>query len=559
MREFDLGIVGGGQLARMTVERAAKLGFRSMVLDPAEDCPAAEVAAGFLCAGFDDREALRELAGRSGVTTLDLEAPDARALADLERRGHRVLPTPATLAVLQDKWRQRRYFDALGFPVPRYFESSHPTPADAERLGFPCVQKARRGGYDGRGVVVMRHRDDLADLLPVPSVFEECVAIEREISVLVVRGLDGDTRAYPAVETIFDARLNLIEGTLFPARLDPTTAERARRLALGAVEALGGVGLFAVEMFAGPRGALWLNEIAPRPHNSGHLTIEASRTCQFEQHVRAVLGLPLGDPGTVSPAAMVNLTGPEGGEGPIHLPASPPPSRFRARGCTSTASRASGRVARWGTSPCSIRRQRRRWSGRARPARGSPCGRGRRHEPDRDRDGERLRPARHAGGGRPARRAGGAVRDVDRLRPPHAAPHVRLRRVCGGARHRRDRRRRRGAAHLPGMIASLTALPVIGVPIAATKLDGMDALLSIAQMPAGVPVATVAIDNARNAALLAARIVGVADADVRRRLHEHREGMRRSVEERAAALERRGVSAPPAVPASRARRSAPGG
>lgn len=116
-----------------------------------------------------------------------------------------------------------------------------------------------------------------------------------------------------------------------------------------------------------------------------------------------------------------------------------------------------------------------------------------------------------------------------------------------------------GAAHLPGMIASLTALPVIGVPIAATKLDGMDALLSIAQMPAGVPVATVAIDNARNAALLAARIVGVADADVRRRLHEHREGMRRSVEERAAALERRGVSAPPAVPASRARRSAPGG
>ncbi len=323
MRKFDLGIVGGGQLARMTVERAAKLGFRSMVLDPAEDCPAAEVAAGFLRAGFDDRDALRELADRCRVTTLDLEAPDARALADLERRGHAIRPTPATLAVLQDKWRQRRYFEALGFPVPRFFESSEPTPADAERLGFPCVQKARRGGYDGRGVVVIRGRDDVAGLLPVPSVFEEFVPIEREISVLVARGLDGDTRCYPAVETIFDPRLNLIEGALFPARLGAATSERARRLALGAVEALGGVGIFAVELFAGPRGALWLNEIAPRPHNSGHLTIEASRTCQFEQHVRAVLGLPLGDPGTVSPAAMVNLTGPEGGEGPVHLPGLP--------------------------------------------------------------------------------------------------------------------------------------------------------------------------------------------------------------------------------------------
>jgi 5-(carboxyamino)imidazole ribonucleotide synthase len=224
------------------------------------------------------------------------------------------------LATIQDKLQQRWFFRTRGLPVPRFVAVDRPTAEDAHRFCFPLVQKARRGGYDGRGVVVLRGPKDLADLLPVPSVFEECVAIEKEIAVLVARSPSGETCSYPAVEMIFDPRLNLIEGLLFPGRLDEATAERARLLATRTVEALDGVGIFAVELFLDRDGSLWLNEVAPRPHNSGHATIEASVTCQFEQHVRAVTGMPLGDTSLIHPAAMVNLTGPEAGEGDLDLP-----------------------------------------------------------------------------------------------------------------------------------------------------------------------------------------------------------------------------------------------
>jgi 5-(carboxyamino)imidazole ribonucleotide synthase len=317
---FDLGIVGGGQLARMTIERASKLGLSTVVLDPDPECPAAGVADAHVGAAFDDPDGLRALVERSRVTTFDLESPDARVLARLERNGHRIFPSPTVLATIQDKFRQREFFAARGFPVPRFFRADAPTPADARQLGFPVVQKARRGGYDGRGVAILRDADDVRDLLPVPSLFEECVPIACEVAILVARGRDGETRAYPAVEMMFDPRLNLIDGLLFPARLDPATAAEAEDLATRAVQALEGVGMFAVELFVGPTGALWLNEIAPRPHNSGHVTIEAAVTCQFEQHVRAVTGMPLGDTSLVRPAAMVNLTGPAGAEGPPELP-----------------------------------------------------------------------------------------------------------------------------------------------------------------------------------------------------------------------------------------------
>jgi 5-(carboxyamino)imidazole ribonucleotide synthase len=268
----------------------------------------------------DDDDGLRELVGGSRVTTYDLEATDAPALERLSRRGHDIQPEPNVLATIQDKLTQRTFFAVRGFPVPRFFGADEPTVADARRLGFPVVQKSRRGGYDGRGVVIMRDESDVGRMLHVPSLFEECVPIEAEISVVVARSRNGETRCYPAVEMMFDPELNLIDGLLFPARVDEITAERARDLASHAVDTLGGVGVFAVELFLGPAGALWLNEIAPRPHNSGHVTIEAAVTCQFEQHVRAVTGMPLGDTSLIRPAAMVNLTGPASAEGPPDLP-----------------------------------------------------------------------------------------------------------------------------------------------------------------------------------------------------------------------------------------------
>jgi len=319
-RTFDLGVVGGGQLARMTVERAAKMGLRTLVLDPSPDAPAAGVADGFVRSRFDEPVGLRRLVEQSRVTTFDLEGVDADAMARLAGEGHTILPDPLLLATIQDKLRQREFFASRGFPTPRFVGVERPTAAAARRFGLPLVQKSRRGGYDGRGVAVLNDARDLAAMLSGPSLFEARVDFRAEVSVLVARGRSGEVRSYDAVEMIFDPRLNLIEGLLFPARLEPELAAEADRLAVEAVRALDGVGLFAVELFVTGDGSLWLNEIAPRPHNSGHVTIEAAVTCQFEQHVRAVMGLPLGSTRRIRPAAMVNLTGPAIGEGPVDLP-----------------------------------------------------------------------------------------------------------------------------------------------------------------------------------------------------------------------------------------------
>jgi len=241
-------------------------------------------------------------------------------LADLDRQGHRIHPSPTVMATIQDKYLQRDFFRERGFPVPSYVASDRPVAEDARRIGFPVVQKARRGGYDGRGVEIMREEADLKKLMDVPSVFEQCVPVETELSVIVARSVAGETRCYAPVEMIFDPQLNLVDGLIFPARVDPDVARNAESLALRAVEALGGVGIFAVELFVERDGTLWLNEIAPRPHNSGHVTIEAAVTCQFEQHLRAVLGMPLGDCSLIRPAAMVNVTGPPGSEGVTEIP-----------------------------------------------------------------------------------------------------------------------------------------------------------------------------------------------------------------------------------------------
>jgi 5-(carboxyamino)imidazole ribonucleotide synthase len=314
-----LGIIGGGQLGRMMTLQAKKLGCHVFVLDPYPHSPAGAIAMEQVVGGFGDPQAIRTLVERCDVTTYDIEHINTRALQELEAEGHVILPAPGLLAMVQDKLRQKEALAAQGIPVVPYEQCDHPTPEALAAFGYPLVQKLRHGGYDGKGVALLRGPEDLRQKLPGESLLERVIDIAEELSVMVVRGRDTHMVVYPAVEMVFDPRGNLLDLLLAPARIPEALARQAREMAEAAISAVDGVGAFGVEMFHTANGQLLINEIAPRPHNSGHYTIEACMTSQFEQHVRAVLGLPLGSAAQISPCAMINLLGEPGSKGKPHL------------------------------------------------------------------------------------------------------------------------------------------------------------------------------------------------------------------------------------------------
>ena len=310
-----IGIIGGGQLGRMMTKAAKRLGCTCVVLDPTPGSPAGQVAGHQIVGAYHDPAKLRELAESCDVTTFDIEDIDTETLIQLEREGHRVLPSPRVLALIQDKLTQKQALAEAGIPTAPFVPMPEPSPEAFAAFGYPLVQKARRGGYDGRGVSVMMTTEDYARHLPLPSLLERFVPATKELAVVVARGLDGDCRCYPVVEMCFRPGENVLDMLLAPAQIPPETAEAAVRLAMRTVEVLEGVGIFGVELFLTDGGELLVNEVAPRTHNSGHHTIEANVTDQFEQHLRAVVGLPLGATDQLSPAAMINLLGAPGHRG----------------------------------------------------------------------------------------------------------------------------------------------------------------------------------------------------------------------------------------------------
>ncbi|AGA89531.1 phosphoribosylaminoimidazole carboxylase, PurK protein [Thioflavicoccus mobilis 8321] len=310
-----VGIIGGGQLGRMLVKPAKRLGCTCVVLDPTPNSPAGQVAGHQIVGHYRDPAKLRELVSVCDVTTYDIEDVDTDTLTALEREGHRIYPQPGVLAVVQDKLHQKERLASAGIATANFIAMDQAEPRAFATFGYPLVQKARRGGYDGRGVVVMKDAADYDDRLSVPSLVERFIEAEKEIAVLVAQGLDGERRAYPVVEMCFRPGENILDLLLAPARIPPEIAAAAQRLACRAVEAIGGVGIFGVEMFLTRDGDLLINEVAPRTHNSGHYTIEACLTDQFEQHLRALLDLPLGATDQLSPAAMINLLGAPGRTG----------------------------------------------------------------------------------------------------------------------------------------------------------------------------------------------------------------------------------------------------
>jgi 5-(carboxyamino)imidazole ribonucleotide synthase len=306
-----LGVVGGGQLGRMLAEAAAPLGVDVVVSDPTPDCPAAPVSRAQVEGDFDDPETVRELASRVDALTFEIELADPDVLAAVgEEFEIPVHPSPATLRTIQDKLVQKRTLAEAGVPVPEFVavDDADDLREAVERFGAVML-KAREGGYDGRGNVPVRSPDEAADALAAlegPAMAESFVDFERELSVVGVQG-DGETAAFPVTETVHEAEI--LREMVAPARADDAVLARAEEVAGDVLALLDGRGVYGIELFETTDGEVLVNEIAPRPHNSGHWTIEGATTSQFEQHVRAVLGWPLGGTGLRDPTVTANVLG----------------------------------------------------------------------------------------------------------------------------------------------------------------------------------------------------------------------------------------------------------
>ncbi len=304
-----IGLIGGGQLGRMLVKAAKQLGCTTVVLDPLPDSPAGQIATRQIVGGYHDADKIRELATDCDVLTFELENIDADTLAELEAEGHAIYPKAGALKIVQDKLTQKQFLADNGIPTAPFEAVDRPTPEQFSAFGYPLVQKVRRGGYDGRGVAILKRPEAFAQHLPVPSLIERFIEADKEVAVLVARNTKGEVATYPPVEMCFRPGENVLDLLLAPADIDEAIQAEAEAIAINTVESLRGVGIFGIELFVTRDGEVLVNEIAPRTHNSGHHTIEANVTDQFEQHLRAILGLPLGSTETLSPAAMLNLLG----------------------------------------------------------------------------------------------------------------------------------------------------------------------------------------------------------------------------------------------------------
>ncbi len=311
-----IGIIGGGQLGKMMTQAAKKIGFYVTVLDPTPNCPAAQVADSQIVGDFFDKEKLRELVSQSDVTTFDIERAD-ESLIDLAKEGHLIYPSPQILQLIQNKLKQKEILTKNNIPTPRYVKVEGDINSLAKKFSFPVVQKACQGGYDGRGVFVIKSKKDIKKAIKKESFLEEYVDIEKELAINIARNKKGEIKCHPVVEMIFDKRANICDLVIAPARVSAKVKKEVEEIGKKTIKALGegAVGIFGIEMFLTKEGKVLVNEIAPRPHNSGHYTIEACMTSQFEQHIRAITGLPLGSTDLIIPAVMINILGEPGYEG----------------------------------------------------------------------------------------------------------------------------------------------------------------------------------------------------------------------------------------------------
>lgn len=318
-----IGILGGGQLGKMLCQAGADWHLPLHVLDKNHSFPAANYASVFVSGDFRSKQDVLEFGRKMDVVTIEIEHIDTAALHELEAAGVKVYPQPDKIDLIKDKGRQKQFYAEHGIATTDFelFEDAEAVrkAVAGGRWKPPFVQKARTGGYDGQGVAIIRDEADLAEkLLPVPCLLEKLADIDKELAVIVARSPSGELSVFPTVEMEFHPTANLVEFLVCPAAIVGDVNARAAALAREVATRMEIVGLLAVELFLTQSGDILVNEVAPRPHNSGHHTIEACITSQYEQHLRAILDLPLGRTDLLRPGAMINLLGAEGHTGPAH-------------------------------------------------------------------------------------------------------------------------------------------------------------------------------------------------------------------------------------------------
>lgn len=319
--EFRLGILGGGQLGKMLITETRKFDIQTLVLDSSAEAPAQFGANKFYQGSLMDYETVYQFGKMCHILTIEIENVNLDALDKLEQEGHVIFPSPKTLRLIQNKGRQKDFYVENNIPTSKHqrFVDLNDLKKSLEKdeLDFPFVWKSAQFGYDGNGVKICRSTMDLMHLPEVECIAEEMVPFKNELAVIVARNAKGDVKTYPVVEMEFHPEANQVEYVICPARIDEKVAQLAIQTALDVSKAFNHVGLLAVEMFQTENDDILVNEVAPRPHNSGHHTIEASYTSQFENHLRSVLNLPLGNTDSKVAGIMVNLVGEEGFSGPV--------------------------------------------------------------------------------------------------------------------------------------------------------------------------------------------------------------------------------------------------
>lgn len=318
-----IGILGGGQLGKMLCLAAAPWDFKTCILDASPDFPAGQVCSEFTVGDFNNYDDVLAFGRDKDVLTIEIEHVNTEALHELKRMGKVVHPSPEALDIIKDKGRQKEFYRINNIPTAPFelFENEQGLleAVESGRWSLPFVQKSRTAGYDGKGVSILRTAEDLkTQLLPGPCLAEGLAPIQTEIAVIAARNASGEVAVFPAVEMDFHPEANLVELLICPARISALVAAEAEVLAEQVISAFDICGLLAVEMFLCADGQLWVNEVAPRPHNSGHHTIDSAVTSQYQQHLRAICDLPLGDTAQIQPALMLNLLGADGHKGPAH-------------------------------------------------------------------------------------------------------------------------------------------------------------------------------------------------------------------------------------------------
>ncbi|SCW02320.1 LAFE_0F03840g1_1 [Lachancea fermentati] len=546
MDSRTIGILGGGQLGRMIVEAASRLNIKTVILD-APNSPAKQINA--LCehvdGSFANPKDIEKIAEKCDVLTVEIEHVDVPTLKRL-RETHpklQIYPSPETIELIQDKFTQKEHLIKNNIAVATSVAIQSPSEETlaqvGAKFGYPYMLKARTLAYDGRGNFVVKSAESIPEALKTlggkPLYAEKWAPFTKELAVMIVRSIDGKVFSYPTVETIHQD--NICHVCYAPARVPDSIQLKAKLLAENAIKSFPGCGIFGVEMFYLENGELLINEIAPRPHNSGHYTIDACVTSQFEAHVRAVLDLPLprnfcSFSTSNTNAIMLNILGDKkekDGELKTCMRAlRTPGSSVYLYGKESRPQRKMGHINIIDSCMSECERKLRYIVGEdAEPIVTSVADRVAQEIPGTSKE-PLVGIIMGSDSDLPVMSAACKILDdfevpyevtiVSAHRTPHRmskyaieASKRGLKAIIAGAG---------GAAHLPGMVAAMTPLPVIGVPVKGSCLDGVDSLHSIVQMPRGVPVATVAINNSTNAALLAIRLLGAYDSVYHQKMQE---------------------------------------